>query len=174
MSNDEWLTFEKSLTVATFLGGFALGVLTFLIQLDVNDLQGLEKLQKNLKVSFLPSPQGYKEMLIAIAGMAGALLILSVFAIKIVIVDKVERNRKFARVALLAYELGLIALLVLLPLLIIPFSGIGAVIIISIEAGLILMIGVYLFRKHRKFIFSILDRIRLFFKPKMAANNKQK
>lgn len=173
MSNDEWLTFEKSLTVATFLGGFALGVLTFLIQLDINDLQGLEKLQ-NLRVSFLPSPQGYKEMLIAIAGMAGALLILSVFAIKIVIVDKVERNRKFARVALLAYELGLIALLVLLPLLVIPFSGIGVVIIISIEAGLILMIGVYLFRKHRKFIFSILDRIRLFFKPKRATNNKQK
>jgi hypothetical protein len=60
--------------------------------------------------------------------------------LKIVIVDRVERHRKFAWIALLAYELGLIALLVLLPLLVIPFSGIGAVIIISIEAVLILVI----------------------------------
>lgn len=155
----DWLTFQKSLTVATFLGGFIIGVLTFLIQLDADKLKDIQGL-----IPFLPSLEDYKDLLIAIAGIAGTLLILSVFGIKMVIVDQVNPQKKFARVLLSSYELGLIAILILLPLIVIPFAQVGAVIMILIEAGLILMIGVYQFRKHSRSISLILRRIRRFFK----------
>jgi hypothetical protein len=109
--------------------------------MNVEKLQESEELQG--PIPFVPSPEVYKELLIAMAGIAGTLLIISVFGIKMVIVDKVDRQKKFAWVMLSTYEFGLISILVLLPLMVIPFSRIGAVIMISIEAGLILMIGVY-------------------------------
>ena len=122
------LTFEKSLTVGTFLGGLTIGVLTFLFQVDEGNLQDKE-------LPFSLTPADYKKILIFVAGIAATFLILSVFAIKVVIVDKRKGNELFSITALYTYEAGFIALALLLPLLVYPFFPLGAIIILIIEAG---------------------------------------
>jgi hypothetical protein len=74
-------------------------------------------------------------MHIFVAGIAGTLLILSVFAIKVVLVDKRKGNELFSITALYTYEAGFIALALLLPLLVYPFLPLGAIIISMMEIG---------------------------------------
>jgi hypothetical protein len=89
------------------------------------------------------SPMGYKEFLITVAGIAGTLLILSVFAIKLAIVNRIKKDFYFGRFALSIYETGLLTLLLLLPLLVFPFSERGAIIIGVMEFGCGVVFGVY-------------------------------
>jgi hypothetical protein len=84
---------------------------------------------------FSLTPADYKKILIFVAGIAATFLILSVFAIKVVIVDKRKGNELFSITALYTYEAGFIALALLLPLLVYPFFPLGAIIILIIEAG---------------------------------------
>jgi hypothetical protein len=134
------LNFEKSLTVATFLGGLTVGVLTFLFQVDEGKLP-------DFQVPFLSDSADYKGMykgmLIFVAGIAGTLLVLSVFAIKVVLVDKRKGNELFSITALYTYEAGFIALALLLPLLVYPFSLVGAIIVSMIEIGWFVIFVVY-------------------------------
>jgi hypothetical protein len=75
-------------------------------------------------------------MHIFVAGIAGTLLILPVFAIKVVLVDKRKGNELFFSItALFTYEAGFIALALLLPLLVYPFLPLGAIIISMMEIG---------------------------------------
>jgi hypothetical protein len=122
------LNFEKSLTVGTFLGGLTIGVLTFLFQVDEGNLQ-------NTELPFSLTPADYKKILIFVAGISATLLILSVFAIKVVIVDKRKGNELFSITSLYTYEAGFIALVLLLPFLVYPFLPQGAFIIWMIEAA---------------------------------------
>jgi hypothetical protein len=82
-------------------------------------------------------------MLIFVAGIAGTLLVLSVFAIKIVLVDKRKGNKLFSIIALYTYEAVFIALALLLPLLVYPFYLVGAIIISMAEIGWLMIFVVY-------------------------------
>jgi hypothetical protein len=144
-SDDQLLTFEKSLTAATFLGAISVGILPFLFEVDMANLENLQ----NLQLPFLSDSDDYKKMLIVVAGIAGTLLILSVFAIKVVIVDKRKRNEPFSKTALLTYEAGYAAFTSLLPLLVFPFSKEGAIIIFIIVIAWAMIFLVYKVRKER-------------------------
>lgn len=137
------LNFKESLTVGTFLGGISIGVLTFLFQVEEENIE-------NTELPFSLTAADYKKILIFVAGIAATLLILSVFAIKVVIVDKRKGNELFSITALYTYESGFIALALLLPLLVYPFLPLGAFIIWIIEAGWAVIFFVYKLpnRKH--------------------------
>ena len=90
----------------------------------------------------------YKEMLIFVAGIAASLLIMSVFGIKVVLVDKRKGNEVFSIVALYTYEAGFGALAILLPILVYAFSPIGASIIIGIIGGWGVIFCVYKILNH--------------------------
>jgi hypothetical protein len=157
LSSSGLLPFERSLTLATFLGGLSLGVLSFLFQVDA-------KILPDDKVPFFSNSEDYKGVLIFVTGIAGTLLIISVFSIKIAIVDNLNRHHPFGRIALLTYEAGLIALLALLPFLVYPFSILGTVIIIIIEVGWGIMFGVYKLRNwnvNREMLQSTIDELNV-------------
>jgi hypothetical protein len=84
------------------------------------------------KVAFMHSAD-YKKLLITVAGTAGTLLILSVFGLKRAIVLNIKEHEWFFKFASWSYELGYGVLLVLFPLIVLPFSNIGAFFIIVIE-----------------------------------------
>ena len=115
MQPDKIKQFDKSITVATFLGSFMIGVLTFMIS--------LEKIEFTLL---------YREILISLAGISSTLLITSVFGMKKSIVDNKDWKDFFTRSAFYSYEFGFMLVVVLLPLLVLPFSKIGAFIIFFI------------------------------------------
>ena len=138
------LTFEKSLTVAVFLGGITLGVLTFLFQVEETTF-----------ITKDAQSEGYKEMLIFVAGIAESLLIMSVFGIKVVLVDKRKGNEVFSIVALYTYEAGFGALVILLPILVYAFSQTGAYIIIGIIGGWGVIFCVYKILNHLKPSFNL-------------------
>lgn len=120
--------FKKSLMVAIFLGAFAIGVLTFLIQMDESKLPVTQ-------VPLLSFFGGYKDVLIVITGIGATFLVLSIFGIKAVLVDKRGGNELFSVIALFTYETGYCILAILLPLLVYPFSAPAAIFILVIEAG---------------------------------------
>ena len=71
------------------------------------------------------------------------MLILSVYAIKIVLVDNRRGNERFSIFALGLYKAGLCALAILLPLLVYPFSEPGFIIVSIIEIGWFVIFVVY-------------------------------
>jgi hypothetical protein len=101
----------------------------------------------------------YKGLLIFVAGIAGSFLIMSVFGIKVVLVDKRKGNEVFSIVALYTYEAGFGVLAILLTLLVYPFSHIGAHIIIIIIGGWGVIFVVYKLRNHFKPSFNLDDYI---------------
>jgi hypothetical protein len=126
--NYSMLQFKQSLRVASFLGGISLAVLTFLFQIDENKLPHIDE-------PFLSIFGTYKEILIFVAGTAGTLLILSVYAIKVVLVHKRKGNETFSIIAIWMYKAGFVGLALLLPLLMYPASQRGVVLISIIEIG---------------------------------------
>jgi hypothetical protein len=124
-------TLEQSLTVAIFLGGITLGVLTFLFQAQIPT-------EKVLSLE----PKDYKSFLISMTGLASTLLIISIFGMKVSIVRGTDKHAWFSWSALLSYEGGYILLLVLLPFLVMPFFQTAAFLIVGIEImwGIILTI----------------------------------
>jgi hypothetical protein len=143
------LNFEKSLMIATFLGGITIGVLTFLFQIDEEKLPQID-------APFVSNSGDYKGMLIFVTGIAGTLLILSVFAIKVVLVDNRKGNEGFSIIALLIYEAGFCVLAILLPLLVYPFSRLGAFIISLIEVGWFIIFIVY--KRSKPSVHLMIDR----------------
>jgi hypothetical protein len=124
MPSEGLIRLERSLTVASFLGGLTLSALTFLI--NVNMPEGTV-------FSSLMHSADYKKLLITVAGTAGSLLILSVFGLKRAIVLNIKEHEWFFKFASWSYESGYGVLLVLFPLIVLPFSDIGAYFIIVIE-----------------------------------------
>jgi hypothetical protein len=91
MSKNPEITFQESLKVATFLGGFTIGILTFLITLDMPKdisnvtINGTINGTTNGPISFLGYPMNiteYKEILITLTGIVATSLIISVFIMK--------------------------------------------------------------------------------------------
>jgi hypothetical protein len=117
---------EKSLTVAAFLGGLILGPLTFILDLKIED-PPFETL------SFSIVTITYKDLLILFSGIAAATLISSVYGLKTVLVHGKSEHKFFSRFALWSYEAGYLAILVLVPLLVWPFSMFSAIVILIIE-----------------------------------------
>jgi len=70
---------------------------------------------------------------------------VSVFGMKVVIVDKLKGDELFSRIALYTYESGFVALASLLPLLVYPFFPLGAIIILTVESGWGIIFLVYKF-----------------------------
>jgi hypothetical protein len=90
MSSNWPLRAERSLIVATFIGGLTLPALIFLIEL---------RLPPNDLVYFFGypiKPNVYKELLIITAGVTSSLLILSVFGLKKTIVTKKAKDHWFS------------------------------------------------------------------------------
>jgi len=117
---------ERSLTVAIFLGGLTLTALTVIFGLEIN----------YPPILFLSMTISYKELLILISGIGAALLITSVFGLKSVLVRGQSEDEFFAKFVFAFYEAGFFAILVLvLPLLVLPFSTVTAVVILIVEAS---------------------------------------
>jgi hypothetical protein len=127
MSSNWPLRAERSLIVATFIGGLTIPVLTFLIELRLPLVNPV-----NL-FGFSIGPGDYKELLIIVAGIACSLLILSVFGLKKTIVTKRAKDHWFSVFALGSYELGLFAIMAIIPLMVFPFSVAGGYLIVLIE-----------------------------------------
>lgn len=86
---------KESLTVAQFLGGFTVAVLTFLITLEIPS--GGKFFSESIDPNF------HKNVLITITGISSTFLILSIRGMKRVVV--VERfQNKFSNVSLGLYE----------------------------------------------------------------------
>ena len=128
MSSNWPLRAERSLIVATFIGGLTIPVLTFLIELK------LPLVNPVIIFGFSIGPSYYKELLVIVAGVACSLLILSVFGLKKTIVTKRDKDHWFSVFALGSYELGLFAIMAIIPLMVFPFSVAGGYLIVLIEA----------------------------------------
>jgi hypothetical protein len=113
---------KQSLTVAIFLGGITLAVLTYLFQAKVPSERVL-----------LLDPMDYKRFIISVTGVASTLLLVSIFGMKVAIVHEETVKEWFSKLVLYCYEAGYIALLVLLPLLVMPFFQPTAWLIVGIE-----------------------------------------
>jgi hypothetical protein len=145
MSSNWPLRAERSLIVAVFIGGLTIPMLTFLIELklplvDTVDLFG-----------YSVGPSNYKELLIIVAGIASSLLILSVFGLKKTIVTKRAKDHWFSVFALASYELGLFAIMAIIPLMVFPFSVSGGYLIVVIEVvwWLVNAIDRFAYGKHK-------------------------
>lgn len=135
--------FKRSLEVATFLAGLTITALIFLLQ--VNERELLSSV--------------YKETLILLTGVAATFLIMSVFAIKVVLVEGLAYKRTddsflvfFCAFAFYTYELGFSLLAILLPLLVYPFSDKVAYFIIAIEVLWAVIFVVHKVHKVRRLI----------------------
>ena len=102
--------------MAIFLGGLTLGALPFIVQLKI-PLGGL-----NLFSFTISPPPLYKELLIFFTGAASTLLITSVFGLKTILVHRKDEHEEFSKFAIISYEAGYLAILIVLPLLIGAFS----------------------------------------------------
>jgi hypothetical protein len=127
MSSNWPLRAERSLIVATFIGGLTIPVLTFLIELKLPLVDPINIF------GFLIGPSDYKEILIIVAGIACSLLILSVFGLKKTIVTERGKDHWFSVFALGSYELGLFAIMGIILLMVFPFSVAGGYLIVLIE-----------------------------------------
>lgn len=127
MSSNWPLRAERSLIVATFIGGLTIPVLTFLIELKLPLVNPVNIF------GFSIWPSDYKEILIIVAGIACSLLILSVFGLKKTIVTRRGKDHWFSVFALASYELGLFAIMAIIPLMVFPFSVSGGYLIVVIE-----------------------------------------
>jgi hypothetical protein len=127
MSSSWPLRAERSLIVATFIGGLTIPVLTFLIELKLPLVNPVNLFGYSI------GPGAYKELLIIVAGIACSLLILSVFGLKKTIVTKRAKDHWFSIFALASYESGLFAIMVIIPLMIFPFSVAGGYLIVVIR-----------------------------------------
>jgi hypothetical protein len=126
---------DQSLRVATFLDGLTLTALTFIVGLEINYPPiTFITISYHPPFTFLLITISYKELLILVSGTAAAFLISSVFGLKAVLVRGQSEREFFASFALYSYEAGYLAILIFLPLLVLPFSMLGTVAIAIVEA----------------------------------------
>jgi hypothetical protein len=144
MSNDEHRRLQRrlknSLTVATFLGGFTLASLSFILPLQIHIPP----------ITFFSNTIDYKQLLILFVGVASAALITSVYGIKAAIVRETKEFDLFTKLAVYSYEAGYLAILVLLPLLVAPFSVWSSILILIVEFLWLIIWGVDQVRRQRK------------------------
>ena len=105
--------------------------------------KGLLSMKKLQFLSYYCWHSCWTRHLLIYSRIAGTLLILSVFAIKVVLVDKRKGNEKFSIIALYTYEFGFGVFALLLPLLVYAVSLPGAIIISIIEIGWAVIFVVY-------------------------------
>lgn len=122
MSNSNDKKYEQSLNVASILGGLTLTALTILTTTNISEYN-----HKFIGIA------EFKQMLIIGFGVVGSLFIASVIGLNGVVVNPVYKNKLYANVTFGFYEAGFVGLLILFPLLIMPFNFPAAIIIIIIE-----------------------------------------
>jgi hypothetical protein len=131
--------YEKSIDAASFLGGLTIALLVLLIAPSDNSF-GVVFCSKPVSpfCNFITSVlkyDYYKQLLIGGIGIVSTLLVVSVVGVKVAYIQERDQKEFFPRVSLLFYEAGFIGVLILVPVLVLPFSlAMGYVIIFILIA----------------------------------------
>lgn len=158
--------YELSLQVAIFLGASSLAVLALLIQPNANSAF-CTKTNNNQTSQFCDfvlnfgeaHPEfstwlNYKQLLVGGVAIVGTLFILSIYGMKSALVHR-ALEELFARMSHHLYEIGIMGFLIVFPLLVLPFSILGFVILIGIAVWAVFRVHWDIkqrcLRKHRKY-----------------------
>jgi hypothetical protein len=153
--------YERSIPVATFLGGFILATLTGLFSLRPDNpifCNNANSLFCSLVICVskgLPASLSwidYRQFLFGYIGLVGIFFIISVFVMKAAFVRQVKTG--FTEFSHILYKLGVVGILLLLPMIVSSFSQVGIIIFLVVIALIILDLIQRYKWKHQKVVFN--------------------